>query len=82
MVSMSIHYEKLRVHTNLVKHKKAFQYDAYRPRSNKDEQWTSSHEADCGQTDTCENITFPLRSVITITHTQTEAKDTLGARSL
>ena len=42
--------------------KKAFQYDAYRPRR-KAEQWTSSHEANCGQTDICENITFPLRSV-------------------
>ena len=27
---------------------------------NKDEQWASSHEADCGQnTDACENIIFP-----------------------
>ena len=32
---------------------------------NKAEQWTISHEADCGHTDTCENITFPLGSVIT-----------------
>ena len=28
------------------------------------EQSTSSYEADCGQTNTCENITFPLRLVI------------------
>ena len=28
-------------------------------RTDKVEQWTSSHEADCGQIDTCENITFP-----------------------
>ena len=34
----------------------------YRPRR-KAEQWTSSHKADCGQTDSCENITFPLQSV-------------------
>ena len=27
--------------------------------ANKDEQWPSIHEANCGQTDTCENITFP-----------------------
>ena len=27
-------------------------------RRNKAKQWTSIHEADCGQTDTCENITF------------------------
>ena len=37
--------------------------DAYRPRR-KVEQWTSSHEANCGQTETRENITFPLRSLI------------------
>ena len=29
---------------------------------------TSSHEIDCGKTSTCENITFPLRSVITCEH--------------
>ena len=26
---------------------------------NMTEQWANIHEADCGQTDTCENITFP-----------------------
>ena len=46
--------------TKLIDHinKKAFQSKAYRP-SNKAEQWASVHEADCGQTDSCENITFP-----------------------
>ena len=33
----------------------------------KAEQWTSGHDADCGPTNTCENITFSLRSVITST---------------
>ena len=34
--------------------------------------WTSIHEADCGQTDTCENITFPLWSVKISSILQTE----------
>ena len=32
-------------------------------KTTKDEQWTRTREAGCGQTDTCENITFPLRTV-------------------
>ena len=35
----------------MYKKKKAFQYDAYRPRYNKDEHWPSSNEADYGQND-------------------------------
>ena len=43
----------------------AFQYDAYRPRCNKDEQWPSSHEANCEQNDTrLWKHYLPLRSVI------------------
>ena len=38
--------------------KYAFEYGAYLPHRNKNEQWPSSHEADCGQTDAYENITF------------------------
>ena len=36
-----------------------------RPRRSKAGKGMSSHEADCGQTNTCENITVPWRSVIT-----------------
>ena len=34
------------------KNKKAFQYDTYQPRYNKDEQWPGGYEADCEQNDT------------------------------
>ena len=56
-------------------YKKAFQWDVYRRRSNKDEQWTSSHEADCEQTDTNEKISFPLQSVIRISVTVCRISD-------
>ena len=43
-------------HTNKI----AFQKDAHQPPCNKDEQWSSSHEADCGQND-CQTPAKTLR---------------------